>query len=124
MNLNKSERTAVAAVLELHCGLTRLRLVDGARGALDMLHPYPEDVFDPVHWAKGGIYPLISYSNRVANFRHHTEAAVGYTARDIWPTDAAFLPLGFARPLQDNERADPPRRLVDGTMTASPSTRC
>ncbi len=213
--------------MELRCGLARLRLlphaggrvsafrlVDGARGAVDVLHPYPDDVFDPVHWAKGGIYPLIPYSNRIANarlsvggealplrahpdaaphtlhgnaqaqawvaepvessnantallrlnspasdawpwqyeaaqhfkleassltitltltnrdsrampagiglhpyFRHHTEAAIGYTASDICPTDAAFLPLGSARPLQNSEQADPPRRLVAGTMT-------
>jgi aldose 1-epimerase len=181
---------------------------------VDVLHPYPEDVFDPVHWAKGGIYPLIPYSNRIDNarlsvgdevlqlrahpaaaphtlhgnaqaqawvaepvdpaaantallrldspasdawpwryeatqqfllressltvtltltnrdhrampagiglhpyFRHHPHATVGYAAKDIWPTDAAFLPLGSARPLQNSERADPPRHLVDGTMT-------
>lgn len=194
--------------------MSALRLVDGVRGAVDVLYPYPEDVFDPIHWAKGGIYPLIPYSNRIDNarlsvgggvlrlrvhpdaaphtlhgnaqaqawvaepvgpsdantavlrlnspasdawpwqyeaaqhfkleessltitltltnrdgrampagiglhpyFRHHTEAAVGYTASEIWPTDAVFLPLGSARPLQISERADPPRRLAGGTMT-------
>lgn len=213
--------------MELRCGLARLRLlphaggrvsalrlVDRVRGAVEVLHPYPQDVFDPLHWAKGGIYPLMPYSNRIDNarlsvggemlqlrahpdaaphtlhgnaqaqvwvaepvessdantavlrlhsaasdawpwqyeaaqhfkleassltitltltnrdsrampagiglhpyFRHHAEAAVGYTASDIWPTDAAFLPLGSARPLQNREQADPPRRLVGGTMT-------
>ena len=213
--------------LELHCGAARLRLlphaggrvsalrlVHAGLGPVDVLHPYPEDVFDAVRWAKGGIYPLIPYSNRIdsarlvvggevlqlrahpdalphtlhgnaqaqawvvahldpdsANaavlqldspasdawpwryeaqqrfvladssltvtltltnrdqrpmpggiglhpyFRHHPDAAVGYTAQNIWPTDAAFLPLGSFRPLHDGERAEPPRRLIGDTMT-------
>jgi hypothetical protein len=35
--------------------------------AVDILHPYPEEFVDPVRWAKGGIYPLMPYSNRIAN---------------------------------------------------------
>lgn len=34
---------------------------------LDVLHPYPEDYLDPVRWAKGGMYPLMPYSNRIAH---------------------------------------------------------
>ncbi len=67
-------------VWELRCGGASARLVPGAGGrvsalrlcrangnAVDVLHPYPEDFFDPIRWAKGGIYPLIPYSNRIAH---------------------------------------------------------
>ena len=66
--------------VELHCGgatarllpaaggrISALRLVRPAGGAVDVLHPYPEDFFDPIRWAKGGIYPLLPYSNRISN---------------------------------------------------------
>ena len=66
-------------VLQLHAGQAVARLVPGAGGrisalrleraaggAVDVLHPYPEDFFDPLRWAKGGIYPLMPYSNRIA----------------------------------------------------------
>ena len=43
-----------------------LRLVRPGGGVVDILHPYPEDFFDPIRWAKGGIYPLMPYSNRIA----------------------------------------------------------
>ena len=42
---------------------------DGGGAAVDVLHPYPEDFFDPLRWAKGGIYPLMPYSNRIAGGR-------------------------------------------------------
>ncbi len=53
-----------------HAGgrVTRLCWVDPVHGFTEVLHPYPdgpEDHFDPIHWAKGGIYPLIPYSNRI-----------------------------------------------------------
>lgn len=56
-----------------HAGgrVSALRLVGGSGEAVDVLHPYPEDFFDPIHWAKGGIYPLIPYSNRIANALLH-----------------------------------------------------
>jgi aldose 1-epimerase len=44
-----------------------LSLVPVQGGSVEVLHPYPEDLFDPIHWAKGGIYPLIPYSNRIEN---------------------------------------------------------
>lgn len=47
--------------------ISALRLVRPGAGAVDVLHPYPEDFFDPLRWAKGGIYPLMPYSNRIAN---------------------------------------------------------
>ena len=31
------------------------------------MHPYPEDFFDPIRWAQGGIYLLVPYSNRIAH---------------------------------------------------------
>ena len=52
--------------------ISTLRLQQGPRGAVhEVLHPYPEDFFDPLRWAKGGIYPLIPYSNRIAGARLH-----------------------------------------------------
>ena len=47
--------------------ISSLRLASAGGGAVDILHPYPEDFFDPLRWAKGGIYPLMPYSNRIAN---------------------------------------------------------
>jgi aldose 1-epimerase len=49
--------------------VSALRLAKPSGGVIDVLHPYPEDFFDPIHWAKGGIYPLMPYSNRIANAR-------------------------------------------------------
>ena len=46
--------------------ITALRLVRPGAGVVEILHPYPEDFFDPIRWAKGGIYPLMPYSNRIA----------------------------------------------------------
>lgn len=46
-----------------------LRLARRGGGVVEVLHPYPEDFFDPLRWAKGGIYPLMPYSNRVAGAR-------------------------------------------------------
>jgi len=67
-------------IVELRSGDASARLVPAAGGrisalrlcrpdgyAVEVLHPYPEDFFDPLRWAKGGIYPLIPYSNRIAN---------------------------------------------------------
>lgn len=47
--------------------VSALRLVRPGGGVADVLYPYPEDFFDPIRWAKGGIYPLMPYSNRIAN---------------------------------------------------------
>ncbi len=59
---------AVARLLPSAGGrISALRLVRPGGGAVDVLHPYPEDFFDPLRWAKGGIYPLLPYSNRIAN---------------------------------------------------------
>ena len=47
--------------------VTALRLVPlGSDAAVEVLHPYSEDFFDPLRWGKGGIYPLMPYSNRIA----------------------------------------------------------
>ena len=46
--------------------VSALRLMRPGGGVVDILHPYPEDFFDPIRWAKGGIYPLMPYSNRIA----------------------------------------------------------
>ncbi len=67
-------------ILQLHSGdasvrlvpaaggrISALRLVKPGGGVADILYPYPEDFFGPIRWAKGGIYPLMPYSNRIAN---------------------------------------------------------
>jgi aldose 1-epimerase len=36
---------------------------------LDIVTPITSHVFDPVAWPKGGIYPLMPYSNRIRNSR-------------------------------------------------------
>lgn len=69
-------------VLQLNSGAASARLVPAAGGrvstlrlsadggaAVDVLHPYPEDHADLLHWGKGGIYPLLPYSNRIAHAR-------------------------------------------------------
>jgi aldose 1-epimerase len=63
-----SSEGAVVRLLP-HAGgrVSSLKLMSPTWGAVDVLHPYPEDVFDPIHWAKGGIYPLMPYSNRIAD---------------------------------------------------------
>lgn len=68
------------AALVLASGAARARILARAGGrvtalslagpdgvAVELLHPYPEDHADPVRWAKGGIYPLAPFSNRIAN---------------------------------------------------------
>lgn len=47
--------------------VSSLRLVQPSGAVVDVLHPYPEDYFDAIRWAKGGIYPLMPYSNRIRN---------------------------------------------------------
>lgn len=61
---------AVARLLP-HAGgrVSALRLERPSGAGVEVLHPYPEDFFDPIHWAKGGIYPLMPYSNRIADAR-------------------------------------------------------
>ena len=67
-------------IVQLHSGDASARLVPGAGGRIsalrlvrpgggvvEILHPYPENFFDPIRWAKGGIYPLMPYSNRIAH---------------------------------------------------------
>lgn len=57
--------------------VSALRLEPGGGGAaVDVLHPYPEDFFDPLRWAKGGIYPLLPYSNRIAQASVMVDGAV------------------------------------------------
>lgn len=46
------------------CSLT---LCDGEGRAVPVLHPYTAAGVDPLRWAKGGIYPLVPYSGRIAN---------------------------------------------------------
>lgn len=69
-------------IVPLRAGAAHARLVPAAGGRVsalvlqapdgsqvEVLHPYPEDFIDPVRWGKGGIYPLLPYSNRIAQAR-------------------------------------------------------
>ncbi|MEP6970723.1 MAG: hypothetical protein ABJA49_09785, partial [Betaproteobacteria bacterium] len=60
--------SAIARLLPSAGGrISALRLLPaGQSDAVDVLHPYAEDLFDPLRWGKGGIYPLMPYSNRIA----------------------------------------------------------
>lgn len=71
--------------LELRAGAARalLRPAAGARVCeltlvsdqglpVPVLFPYTEPGVDPLRWAKGGIYPLVPYSNRIAGARLQT----------------------------------------------------
>ena len=87
-------------IVQLLCGdaggrISALRLARPKGRAVDILHPYPEDFFDPVRWAKGGLYPLMPYSNRIANatlqvngatvvLKAHPNAASPVPARGCW----------------------------------------
>lgn len=50
------------------CALT---LVHPDGHAVPILYPYTAAGVDPVNWSKGGIYPLVPYSNRIAHGRLH-----------------------------------------------------
>lgn len=73
---------ALAGDVVLQAGMARavLRPQAGARvceltlphpdgHAVAILYPYRAAGVDAIHWAKGGIYPLLPYSNRIANGR-------------------------------------------------------
>ena len=67
---------AAQAVLRPDAGgrVCSLRLQAPGGEAVPVLFPYePADV-DPLRWAKGGIYPLLPYSNRIAQARLRTPA--------------------------------------------------
>jgi len=51
------------------CSLT---LVHPDGHAVPVLYPYTDAGVDPLKWAKGGIYPLVPYSNRIAHGQLHT----------------------------------------------------
>ena len=55
------------------CSLTLAR--DDGR-TVDMLFPYTAQGVDPLRWGKGGIYPLVPYSNRIANAQVQTPGGV------------------------------------------------
>ena len=55
------------------CSLTLAR--DDGR-TVDVLFPYTAQGVDPLRWGKGGIYPLVPYSNRIANAQVQTPGGV------------------------------------------------
>jgi aldose 1-epimerase len=111
-------------IVELQAGVARARLLPAAGGristlrlaqgpegtACEVLHPYPEDFFDPLRWAKGGIYPLIPYSNRIA------EAQVEVRGRRV-----ALRPHPEALPhtLHGNAHAQPWTMEATGASSAT-----
>lgn len=56
---------------ELGGRITRCALLTESGEAVDILHPYPEAHTDLLHWAKGGLYPLVPYWGRVADAQLH-----------------------------------------------------
>lgn len=73
---------AEPSIVELRCGRARARIAPALGGrvtacslvgpdgrAREVLHSYPESHHDLTRWAKGGIYPLLPYSGRVADAR-------------------------------------------------------
>lgn len=59
------------AVLRAERGgrLTALWREDPKGRRVEVLHPVADDAFDGVNWPKGGIYPLVPFSNRIRNAR-------------------------------------------------------
>ena len=59
---------AARAVLRPQAGgrVCSLTLVHPDGHAVPVLYPYTDAGVDPLNWAKGGIYPLVPYSNRIA----------------------------------------------------------
>ncbi|WP_347557703.1 aldose 1-epimerase [Robbsia sp. KACC 23696] len=45
----------------------RVVLLRSRPDAVDLAEPLRGDTFSPVYWPKGGIYPLVPYSNRIRN---------------------------------------------------------
>jgi aldose 1-epimerase len=58
--------------------ITMCELLDAGGRPRQVLHPFPEDHWQPDAWAKGGLYPLVPYSGRI---RH---ALVQFEGR-TWP---------------------------------------
>lgn len=54
---------------ELGGRITRVQTRDG----LDLIYPLPSSPFSSIHWPKGGIYPLLPYSNRIRDGRLHAD---------------------------------------------------
>lgn len=52
--------------------ICQLALVGPDGDVVSVLFPYEPATVDPQRWAKGGIYPLLPYSNRIAHARLHT----------------------------------------------------
>jgi aldose 1-epimerase len=86
--------------------LSRLRVVESNR---DLIVPIESDAFDPLNWPRAGAYPLVPFSNRIANARltfegkswdfpahpaasPHALHGVGHTVK--WSVD---------RPVRDNQ---------------------
>ena len=113
----------MGAVVQLKSDRARARLLPAAGGrvsalrlepqgggdVVDVLHPYPEDFFDPLRWAKGGIYPLLPYSNRIAQAR-----------LQVAGTEVALLPHPDAAPhtLHGNAHALPWRVQAHAAASA------
>lgn len=79
----------MTAIVELRAGAARARIAPALGGRITslelagaggevvpVLHPYPEAVTTLLPWAKGGLYPLIPYSGRIANARLRHEGAL------------------------------------------------
>jgi aldose 1-epimerase len=95
-----------------HAGgrVSALRLVGRNGEAVDVLHPYPEDFFDPIHWAKGGIYPLMPYSNRIANALLHVNGETHVLRPTPMPCPTPFMATLTHSPGKLHSKARTPSR--------------
>ncbi|MBS0455420.1 MAG: aldose 1-epimerase [Proteobacteria bacterium] len=59
--------SAVRVAPELGGRITRATFLDRDGRPVELFHPYPEGNKSLLHWAKGGMYPLIPYWGRIAN---------------------------------------------------------
>ncbi|MEJ8850110.1 aldose 1-epimerase [Variovorax rhizosphaerae] len=78
----------MSEIIELRQGAAFVRMAPALGGRItrcglsvahgqtcELFHPYPEEHSDLLHWAKGGVYPLVPYWGRIANaqLRHAGE---------------------------------------------------
>jgi aldose 1-epimerase len=68
----RSGRARLRVAPHLGARVTALKLIDPADGRdREILHPFPEETAlgDLLRWPKGGLYPLVPYSNRIRDAR-------------------------------------------------------
>ncbi|MBU3739933.1 MAG: hypothetical protein FGM55_13390, partial [Rhodoferax sp.] len=113
---------AARALLRPRAGgrVARLWLATPQHEAVEVLHPYDAPDVDPLRWAKGGIYPLVPYSNRIAQARLRTPD--GTVALAAHPDAAPHTLHGPAHGLPwQTEQAGPAHAVLALDSPASPA---